>query len=212
MSMTIYIDGKYSGSIPAGGIAEFELSNGQHSIYIASLSTTRSNLLTIKVDNDKHFFKAIADSYIRYILIEESVESIGITDYSLLDTAINNTFNTISQNIPQNARIAIVNISSVNNNDQPEANFIMEELSVLMVNSKKFTVVDRQTLDTIRMEQNFQMTGEVGDDSAISIGKFLGANVVITGSIAGAGNQRRLRLKALDVLTAQVLAMSSYGI
>jgi hypothetical protein len=51
------------------------------------------------------------------------------------------------------------------------------------------------------------MTGEVDDNSIISIGHILGAGVVITGSIDGVGN--RLRLKVLDVKTARILAMSS---
>jgi hypothetical protein len=37
----------------------------------------------------------------------------------------------------------------------------------------------------------------------------LGANIVITGSISGVGSTRRLRLKALDVKTAEIVAMAS---
>jgi hypothetical protein len=37
--------------------------------------------------------------------LKKSIESIGTTDHSLLDAAINNTFNVISLNIPQNARM-----------------------------------------------------------------------------------------------------------
>jgi hypothetical protein len=33
-----------------------------------------------------------------------------------------------------------------------------------------------------------------------------GATVVITGDISGSGNDRRLNLKALDVLTSKILA------
>jgi TolB-like protein len=54
------------------------------------------------------------------------------------------------------------------------------------------------------------MTGEVDDNSILSIGHLLGAGVVITGSIAEDGD--RLRLKALDVRTAKIAAMSSEGL
>ena len=63
-------------------------------------------------------------------------------------------------------------------------------------------------MDTIRAEQNFQMSGDVDDDSAVSIGKLLGAGVVITGSITGSGTSQRLVLKALDVATAQIITMT----
>jgi curli biogenesis system outer membrane secretion channel CsgG len=70
-------------------------------------------------------------------------------------------------------------------------------------------VVDRKSLDALREEQNFQISGDVDDDSAVSIGKMLGANIIITGSINGVDSTRRLRLKALDVKTAEILTMVS---
>ena len=123
----------------------------------------------------------------------------------LLQTAIAKSFGTLNSLIPNGSRIAVVNITPAN----ADTSFIQDELMLLFVNSQKFTVVDRQTLDAIREEQRFQMTGEVSDETAISIGHFLGADVVLVGSITGNRGQRRLLLKALDVKTARVLAMSS---
>jgi hypothetical protein len=45
--------------------------------------------------------------------------------------------------------------------------------------------------------------------AAVSIGKLLGANIVITGSISGVDSARRLRLKALDIMTAEIVTMAS---
>ena len=123
----------------------------------------------------------------------------------LNDTAIANSFETLNKLIPERSKIAILGITP-NNNDSL---YFAEELMIKFVNSRKYIIVDRSTLESIRQEQRFQMAGEVSDDSAVSIGQFLGADVVITGTITGTGNQKRLRLKALDVKTAQVLAMSS---
>jgi len=53
------------------------------------------------------------------------------------------------------------------------------------------------------------MTGLVDDNSAVLIGRFLGATVVVTGSIGGSGLNRRLVVRALDARTAEILAMSS---
>jgi curli biogenesis system outer membrane secretion channel CsgG len=68
--------------------------------------------------------------------------------------------------------------------------------------------VDRKTLDTIRSEQKFQLSGDVDDNSAVSIGKMLGANIVITGSVTGTGSTQRLTIKALNVQTAQIVTMA----
>jgi hypothetical protein len=108
--------------------------------------------------------------------------------------------------MPKESIVAVLNIASA---DIESAEFVVDELAYVIVNQGDFKVVDRKSLDAIRNEQNFQTTGEVDDDSAVSIGKLLGANIVITGSITGIGSTRRLRLKALDVTTAQILAMAS---
>ena len=106
--------------------------------------------------------------------------------------------------LPENTRLAVINISS---NDVNITTHIVTELEFHLVSSRKFTVVDRSTLDSIRAEQNFQMSGEVSDSSAVSIGQILGANIVITGNITGTGNNQRLNLKALDVRTAEIITM-----
>jgi hypothetical protein len=119
--------------------------------------------------------------------------------------AIRNASQTISNSIPKNAKIAIVNISS---SDTGQSEFVVGELEVFLVNSGIF-VVDRRELDRIRREQRFQLSGDVDDNDVVSIGRFAGADVVITGSISGTGSTRRLRIRALDTQTARVIAAAS---
>jgi curli biogenesis system outer membrane secretion channel CsgG len=107
--------------------------------------------------------------------------------------------------LPANATIAVISISS---NNADLATFAIDELEYQLVTARQFTIVDRKTLDTIRMEQNFQLSGEVSDQSAVSIGNLLGASIVVTGSITGSGNTQRLTLKALNVKTAQIITMA----
>ena len=102
------------------------------------------------------------------------------------------------------SRIAIVGIDSANAN---EAAFYVNELTLHFVNTRNYTVVDRNDIDKVLTEQNFQMSGFVDDDAFVSIGKFIGANVVITGNITGTGSQKRLVIKAIDMLTSAILSM-----
>jgi hypothetical protein len=53
------------------------------------------------------------------------------------------------------------------------------------------------------------MSGEVDDDTAISIGKIIGADIIVTGRVDGEGTLRRLRLRALNTQTAQVVGVAS---
>ncbi|MDR2786546.1 MAG: penicillin-binding protein activator LpoB [Treponema sp.] len=107
--------------------------------------------------------------------------------------------------LPGNSTIAVLNISS---NNAEMTTFTVDELEYQLVVAKRFTIVDRKTLDAIRSEQKFQLSGEVSDQSAVSIGNMLGASIVITGNISGSGNIQRLTLKALDVKTAQIITMA----
>ena len=124
----------------------------------------------------------------------------------LLDNAIEKVVQSLIDVIPIQKRIAVVGINS---NGKEKSDYISEEISYLFVQTGKFSVVDRKSLDAIRSEQDFQMSGEVSDESAINIGQFLGAEVVITGSLSGTGDTKRLRVKAIDVKTGQILAMGS---
>jgi len=107
--------------------------------------------------------------------------------------------------LKKDSAIAVISISS---NNIELATFAIDELEFQLVTAKQFTIVDRKTLDTVRSEQHFQLSGEVSDQSAVSIGNMLGANIVITGNITGSGNAQRLTLKALDVKTAQIVSMA----
>jgi hypothetical protein len=67
-------------------------------------------------------------------------------------------------------------------------------------------VVERnaQALESLSREMNYQLSGEVSDESSLSIGKQLGAQVIISGILARSGQNWRLDLQALQVESAQI--------
>ena len=106
--------------------------------------------------------------------------------------------------VPENSAIAFLSIANT-----PNAEYMLNELEYRFTSSnKKYRITERRRLDVIRQEQNFQMSGYVDDNSAVSIGKFLGANIVVIGEVVNVNNKQRLILKALDVQTAQIIAMT----
>jgi hypothetical protein len=133
------------------------------------------------------------------VIINNSGGNIGING------ALNQAIEKIIKQLPEGSTIAVLNISSQNNENVA---LLMDELEFKLVDSRHFKVVDRKTLDQIRNEQNFQMSGEVDDNSAVSIGKLLGANIVITGSINDVGSIKTITLKALNVMTAEIVSMA----
>jgi tetratricopeptide (TPR) repeat protein len=63
-------------------------------------------------------------------------------------------------------------------------------------------VADRRNLAYVYKELGFQMSGDVSDETAVSIGKFLGASHVIAGQLINAGSSYRYRVSGINVETA----------
>lgn len=79
--------------------------------------------------------------------------------------------------------------------------YIMEELTGALVNTR-MEVADRSNLAYVYKELNFQASGDVSDESAQSIGKFLAAELVVTGELINTGPRYRLRVSSITVETA----------
>ena len=118
-----------------------------------------------------------------------------------LDLAIRDASDYLNDNLPGRSTIVILNIES---DSTSLSDYIIEELIANAVNDRVFTVVDRQQLDAIRAEQNFQFSGEVDDNLALEIGRFFGAQTIVSGSLRPLGVRYRLTIRALGVQTAQV--------
>jgi hypothetical protein len=107
--------------------------------------------------------------------------------------------------IPRGSKIAVVEVAT---DDWEIASTVIDEIEYNFVSSKRYTVVDRKTLDVIRSEQKLQTSGAVSDETIVKIGALSGANVVIAGSLTKSGGSNRLSLRALDVQTGQIITMA----
>jgi TolB-like protein len=81
---------------------------------------------------------------------------------------------------------------------------VLDELTTNLVKSKRLTVIDRKELDLIKSEMDFQMSGEVSDESMQSIGKKLGAQSIVSGSLTKIGNTYRIVIRVLNVQSATI--------
>ena len=136
-------------------------------------------------------------------------DTIQAQDSITIDTAILNSVKYISDRLPNGLKVVILNFQSAH---EILAEYVIDELTMHLVNDGKLTVVDRQNLDTIRQEMNFQLSGDVSDESAQAIGKMLGAQTIISGAIAPMGNVYRLRVRAIAVETAAIQGVQNINI
>lgn len=81
---------------------------------------------------------------------------------------------------------------------------IREELSNAVVNTLGFTVLERELINKVLAESEFQMTGHVDDAQIGALGKKMGANYVCYASISSVGGNYYISCKLVDVMTAKI--------
>ena len=116
-----------------------------------------------------------------------------------LDKALKEIAVNLNNKLPARTIVAIVNINS---GHQKLSYYIIDELNNNIVNLGNLTIVERQNLNLIQNEMDFQFSGEVSDESVQSISKKWGAQTIILGEIFLIDNIYRLRIKAVSVETA----------
>jgi len=126
-----------------------------------------------------------------------------------LDRAIRDVSDYLNNTIPRGSMIVILNVES---EYEALSDYIIDHLIANAVNDRIFTVVDRHQLDVIRREQDLHLSGEVDDDTALGIGHFLGAQVIVSGRVSSLGGNYRLTIRALEVQTARTVGMYNRNI
>jgi TolB-like protein len=125
-----------------------------------------------------------------------------------LDMALTHVKTYVEAQLPQNSRVLIADF--VAPSSQLSA-YIADTLSLRLLNGRRLTIVERsaEVMRSLTAETRYQLSGEVSDDSIQSIGFKTGAEVVVTGSINGAGDQYRLSVKLTGIRTGELLGQWS---
>ena len=133
----------------------------------------------------------------------------SIRNALVLDSAITESSNYLASRINVNSKIAVVNIQSSTVN---LSNYLIDSLLMHLVNKDKYLVIERAELNELEKELNYQLSGAVSDETAVSIGKQLGTQYIITGSVFSVGDNYSFRIKVLNVQTAQIVGTRMYTI
>lgn len=81
---------------------------------------------------------------------------------------------------------------------------IRELISSTVVNSKRYTVLERAMLEKILQEQAFSNSGMVDDKEAVALGKFAGATKVLVSVLTSSSGKILFTVKLLDMATSDV--------
>ena len=135
------------------------------------------------------------------ILIFGCASGAKSSDGMTLDQAIKEAATEIDERIPVGSKLAILNFNSLSN---LFSEYVIDELTANLVKNRNLTVVDRREIDLIRSEFNFQLSGEVSDNSMQELGRMLGAQSIVSGSLTKIGNSYRIVIRVLNVQSATI--------
>ena len=121
-----------------------------------------------------------------------------------LQGALKETAEQFSSSLKAKSVVAIIGIYSGN---AELSDFIMDELTLQFIKLRKITIADRANLEAIKKEMNFQLSGEVGDETMQQLGAKVGAETVIQGVLKQYGGIYTLTIRALNVKTAAISDM-----
>jgi len=98
---------------------------------------------------------------------------------------------------------------SAQGEDASSAKILTEALADEILRLRKTRVMERSQMESILKEQGFQQSGACDKaECAVEVGRILGIDRLVVGSIGKLGNTHTLSVRALDVATGEVLASS----
>jgi len=105
------------------------------------------------------------------------------------------------------ARITVaVNDLKGSGMDQVTATIVSDRLRSELVNSGVFRVMEREEMENILKEQGFQQSGGCDEASClVQVGRLLGVQRMVSGSIGKVDNFWTISLRMLNVATAEIL-------
>lgn len=92
---------------------------------------------------------------------------------------------------------------------EAQGQVIGELITAELLTTARYTVVERIQLDKAARELDLQGTGQIDPMTAVAIGRRVGAQVVVIGTLAGGGSEQLALGRVVDVGTGEVMVARS---
>lgn len=103
------------------------------------------------------------------------------------------------------SKVAVYNLNNLSKQVSELGIFLAEELSVSLASTgKNIRVIDRSRVEDLITENRLARKGYIDPETAKSLGKLAGIELLITGTITPIGEYFRISIKILDIETATV--------
>ncbi len=111
----------------------------------------------------------------------------------------------------QGKKIAIIPFSYADGRTgaTKDGSVISERLTIKMINMHKFEIIERSVLDKVMAELKLQASGMIDASSAQQLGKVLGVEAIVTGTLVEtSGGQIEVNARLIKTETAQAIGAS----
>lgn len=110
-------------------------------------------------------------------------------------------------------KIAVAGFSYSDGRDSRDGGVVAERITTELVKVNKFRVIERKEIEKVFVELKFQHSGAIDPDSAKEIGKMVGADWIVVGTLTELPNkQLELNARIVGVESGEILSASSGGI
>jgi TolB-like protein len=109
----------------------------------------------------------------------------------------------------QKTTIAVVEFADLEGHVTNFGRFLAEELITRFYETDKFKVIERQLLNKVINEQKLSLTGMVDPTSAKKLGRLLGVDAIVSGSVSDLGKSLRVNARLISTETGEVFAVAS---
>lgn len=100
--------------------------------------------------------------------------------------------------------IAVLNFTA-RDVTKTEAQVVSDRIRIAMKNTGKFTIIERNLMDKLLNEQQFQQSGCVESGCMVEVGKLLSVKQIVGGSVSRVGSKLVIEAKLVDVQTGEIL-------
>jgi len=82
---------------------------------------------------------------------------------------------------------------------------VTDKMITQLVNLRRFRVIERGAIESVMKEQAFNLSGMVDEDSAIEVGKIVGADVIVIGRISIEVGFGKVNARGIDIETGETI-------
>lgn len=135
-------------------------------------------------------------------------------DVDTLETKLNKLTQQIINNLTEQRRtkIAVLDFSDLQGKTTNFGKYLSEELITRLFMTGKFEVIERRLLNKVLEEHELASSGIFDINSVQKLGKILGVNAIVAGSITDLGHSVKINARLIGTETGKLFAVAAVNI